>query len=120
MTDISIIGTGCLIVALVVAAGIVIWQRREIGRLFRAYSVAADFIEKLDDENDKLLDEVLDFRTAAAKTHAQRIAAAKKGRATQTARALAKKAGLCACCRYSPAAMMAGPSPSMPWHTRRC
>lgn len=32
------------------------------------------------------------YEAAEAKTHAQRIAAGKKGRATQTARALAKKA----------------------------
>lgn len=92
MTDISIIGTGCLIVALVVAAGIVVRLRREIGRLYNVYSIAADFIEDLDGENDDLRDEVREFKAAEAKRQAQRIAAAKKGRATQTARALAKKA----------------------------
>lgn len=85
MTDISIIGTGCLIVALVVAAGIVIWQRMTITAL------------RLTDEYwwDQYVivrAEVRAYRDAEANRQAQRIAAAKKGRATQTARALAKVA----------------------------
>ncbi len=85
MTDISIIGTGCLIVALVIAAGVVIRLRGRIAEL--------EIYSEIDDLTIAALRKSLSsLREAEAKTHAQRIAAAKKGRATQTARALAKKA----------------------------
>ena len=91
MTDISIIGTGCLIVALVVAAGIVIWQRREIARLGLAADANGARANAAVRLYNRAFVEIRAYEAAEAKRHAQRIAAGKKGRATQTARALAKK-----------------------------
>lgn len=85
MTDISIIGTGCLIVALVIAAGIVVRLRGRIAELEWS---------KLNDQAgiDALRVLKRQYESAEARRQAQRIAAAKKGREAQAAAKLAKKA----------------------------
>ena len=83
MTDISIIGTGCLIVALVVAAGIVVRLRRKIARLQRTNTRLYTLTDQMDFE-------LACFEEAESKRRAQRIAAAKKGREAQAAAKLAK------------------------------
>lgn len=85
MTDISIIGTGCLIVALVIAAGIVVRLRRRIAEL--------ELWGKFDGETIADLRGALSgFMAAEAKRQNHLIKIGKKGREAQAAAKLAKKA----------------------------
>lgn len=92
MTDISIIGTGCLIVALVIAAGIVIWQRFKIIDLDVECATLREDDDYWWEQYYIARREVSGLRKAEAKRQAQRIAAAKKGREAQAAAKLAKVA----------------------------
>lgn len=85
MTDISIIGTGCLIVALVIAAVIVVRLRQTVAFLREDLAFEKGLYRDL-----RLITRA--YEAAAAKAQAQRIAAAKKGREAQAAAKLAKVA----------------------------